>query len=816
MSLRVIFRPGSLLFLIILIGIVLRLWLITISPLDPSFSNADDGDYYRRALRFALTGQYLDDAWLIRPPLHVFFFAVWIRLAMLLGQPLHIVQSVQLAQTAVAALTIVLGYGIARRLFHSSSAGLIFAAFLAIWQPFVEQADVLFSELLYLFLFMLHIWLLLRYEAESWERRNLGRAGLDEWERQETGDRRHETGDTRQETRDSRHETGDTRQQTRSMGTGGVGGQETGRGKDQERGGLVCMFLSGIALGLAALTRSPALYSLAFVVLWIFLRPSSGLLKSLKISPDSSAKGHSPSLSGHSPFNIHHSIFLAVVVITGCLVVVLPWTARNYMLYGQLIPVDTLGQINLWLDMAPVANRSSNIDFLRTLPQAERAPYALARARELLAERPLRLIDNAWPNFRHIWKAQFIEDFFLKSSFFTRPLREMAPLGLLGDALWLVFTLMGLIRLVGRPHEGWHWRIFFLAWIAYSIVTVIVFHVEPRYLTPLWTIIALYGAAGLAGLRRQATQKSVEEKVGSREQNAVQPSPHHSVTSLLRHFPVLQIAITLAFLALLLSYRDYPAIIERGMTRERAMRAAEQAYLQGSYPAAERFYAEALQAQPYFVDAALGQALSLTAQGQLEQAHNLIRNGGSRQADLLRYSLEALQSPDQESAATAMALIDDTAAISGEDSQAWLMRWLHRAPVRRVYLGTSDDIGRIQGFYAIERDATGSYRWLRGQGRIQLSLAQPISADDTLVLRLNAGQDKAVLLTIQIGDASAQTLVVTGGEWRRYRLSMPAAVQGNTQIQITLSAPTFVPALRNTRSNDLRLLSLMLSEVGVE
>ena len=57
------------LLLIVLIGIALRLWLIHVSPLDPRFSNADDGDYYRRALRFAVTGQYIDDAWLIRPPL---------------------------------------------------------------------------------------------------------------------------------------------------------------------------------------------------------------------------------------------------------------------------------------------------------------------------------------------------------------------------------------------------------------------------------------------------------------------------------------------------------------------------------------------------------------------------------------------------------------------------------------------------------------------------------------------------------------------------------------------------------------------------
>ena len=56
--------------------------------------------------------------------------------------------------------------------------------------------------------------------------------------------------------------------------------------------------------------------------------------------------------------------------------------------------------------------------------------------------------------------------------------------------------------LVSRPHEGWHWRVFFLAWMAYSMLTVIVFHVEPRYLTPLWTLLALAAIVALGAVFR--------------------------------------------------------------------------------------------------------------------------------------------------------------------------------------------------------------------------------------------------------------------------------------------------------------------------
>ena len=114
-------QPYLPLLAIVLLGVGLRLWMIAISPLDPSYSNADDGDYYHRALRLALTGQYIDDNWLIRPPLHVFFYALWLRLAIVLGRPALGVPFIQLAQTVLAALTIMLGYGIGRRLFPAGS-----------------------------------------------------------------------------------------------------------------------------------------------------------------------------------------------------------------------------------------------------------------------------------------------------------------------------------------------------------------------------------------------------------------------------------------------------------------------------------------------------------------------------------------------------------------------------------------------------------------------------------------------------------------------------------------------------------------------
>ncbi|NOK64382.1 MAG: tetratricopeptide repeat protein [Chloroflexi bacterium AL-N10] len=696
------------LFLLISIGIALRLWMIAISPLDPRFSNADDGDYYQRALRFAVTGQYIDDSWLIRPPLHVFFFAFWLWVALTIGQPQIGIPLILLAQTAVSVLAIPLGYAIAKRMFTSGRAGLLFAAFLAVWFPFLEQPTVLFSELLYGFLFLLHFWLLLRFDAHN-------------------------------------------------------------RWRD--------LALSGLALGAAALTRSPALYSLAFVTLWLLVRQFPF-----------STEARTP---GWFRTYLTSRTTAAAVIIGCCLIVVGPWTTRNYILYGHIIPVDTLGQINVWLDLDDVSDRSRNIETLRALPQAERQSYAMAQAREILAEDPLRPFDGMWLTFQHIWKAQYVEDLYLKQSFFTRPLRESAPIGLFGDGLWLVYTLAGLIGLAAPFREGLHHRLFVMAWLGYSFFTVLVFHVEPRYLVPIWTLIALYGSWMLAEAMRgrAALQLWCANKL------------HIGVAA----------AITIAFLLLFFSYRDYPTIIAQGVARERAMVAGEAAYLNSDYVAAEQAYREALAAQPNFVDGQVALALALTAQDRHAEAATAI-TGSSRQADLVTATIAR----DTDDLATAREQLTLVEAIAGEDTQSWSLTWLRPPPIDTLTIGNGLDMGYIAGFSAAETGGDGVFRWLEGDGKIMLPLPSPLEENDILVLRMSSGPLAETPVDIRIGDSPMQRVIVRGGPWRNYHLPINVDSGTTERLEVSLHAPTFVPALLNPSSHDARTLSLMVSSVHVE
>ncbi|NJO07699.1 MAG: hypothetical protein HC876_20470 [Chloroflexaceae bacterium] len=147
MAARVLKQPSLLLAALVLAGLALRLWYIAFNQIEPGYSPTDDGDYYRRALRFTLTGQYIDDHWFIRSPLHVLMFAGLLRLSIVLGT-IDGVLLIRAVQIGMSLLAVLLVYDSTRRLFDGR-AGLVTAGILALWFPFVELPIHLFSEPLF-------------------------------------------------------------------------------------------------------------------------------------------------------------------------------------------------------------------------------------------------------------------------------------------------------------------------------------------------------------------------------------------------------------------------------------------------------------------------------------------------------------------------------------------------------------------------------------------------------------------------------------------------------------------------------------------
>jgi hypothetical protein len=133
-----------------------------------------------------------------------------------------------------------------------------------------------------------------------------------------------------------------------------------------------------------------------------------------------------------------------------------------------------------------------------------------------------------------------------------------------------------------------------------------------------------------------------------------------------------------------------------------------------------------------------------------------------------------------------------------------------------LHLGDQRDIGYIAGFSQPEEDTGGSFRWLGETGRIVLSLPEPLTADATVALRVSGGRPGITPLEARIGDGPVWRVPVEGGQWRVYRLPIPPARADQTRLAIELRAPAFVPAFVDPSSQDLRVLSVRVSDVRVE
>lgn len=703
--------------LLMLLGLALRVWFISVNELQPQYSPADDGDYYQRALRFATTGQYIDDFWLIRPPLHVMLFALMIRLSILLGN-IGGIPLIRAAQTILIVLTIPMGYGLASRLFNQR-AGLLFAAILAIWYPLVELPVHLFSEPTFFFCLVLHLWLLVRW-------------------------------------------------------------------RDEQRWTL--LVAAGLALGLASLARSPTLYSGAFIVLWLVLVRARGA---------DTPPHERLTLSPRSWLAVLRPRVLRPVLIfsLSCAAAVVPWTVRNYLVYDRFIMIDTIGPVNLWLHVEKYEEKG--VEMLKKMPQADRQVFAVEDTRRMFERDPVAFWNLLWRNaglhFRHIWKAQFAEDFVLKRSFFGRPLRETWPLGAAGDLIWFCFTVAGAAALAAPLREG-HFRWIALGWIAYTVVAMMIMHIEPRYLLPVWFMLALYGSWLLGNpadmfrlLRRQ-------------------------------HWHGLLAALVAAgLLWLILSYRSYPAIVLRGIARETHNAAGLQAYRAGSYDTARREFQAALEAQESFMEIHANLALTAIAQGRYQEARQIVDDFDTQRMLVVRGALARALGDEEEEAAAFVGAEKQ----AGEDVQKLALELLPPYPTTHLQLGQGHDLGYILGFSPGETaqlpgEAPVSYRWLQGEGQIVVPLEQPLQAGRVVALRLTAGQPEGVPLTIRINDVYEETILVTSGKWRIYRLPVPEVLADQRELSLRLDAPVFIPAHLFPASVDTRPLSIMVSALSME
>jgi 4-amino-4-deoxy-L-arabinose transferase-like glycosyltransferase len=572
-------------------------------------------------------------------------------------------------------------------------------------------------------------------------------------------------------------------------------------------GGWRSAALAGAALGALCLVRSVALPLLPLGALWLLFQHST-----LNIQ--------------HSTFKIQHS---ALAFVLATLLVLAPWTARNYVTYGGLILIDTTGTENLWLDNDP-AGREAVKAQLFALGDDRLARQRLASqegSAAILAD-PQRFAAKAWSELKKLFALEYTDDMRNRPAIWLPPTEVWARLAL-GDGLWLLILLMGsygltqslfvkplpdngtLLSVVGRPSS-------LLALFAlYIVTTSMIFHVELRYRLPLYPVLLPY--TGLILMRLFGRDGVGNTIAAGNTRTGKAPSLPGGNTgagntiaagnSRTGQAPALLASVILVVLTLL--HANYPTLAWQLAQKHGALTAAERAVLRGDARAAESAARAALAndersalARVALARAALLRGDAAAAEALLREAINVIP--AHPHAHLLLGDLLRQQGTIAEAASE---LRYETGSL--ENLQAWAWERFTTPLSSTIEVGDGLDLGMLRGFHAVGQAESG-FRWSFAQARLRLAASQ---TDTQLVLRLASGRPDGSAVSAQVfinGQSAGEVQVAS--EWQDYRLPLPTT--NSATIVVELRSPTFTPRDFDPASPDGRELGLMVDRVRVE
>ncbi len=564
--------------------------------------------------------------------------------------------------------------------------------------------------------------------------------------------------------------------------------------------------VAGMAVGLASLVRSMALPLLPLGGLWLLVGRGGRAWRR------------------------------AVAFALAGFLVILPWTFRNYLVYGGLILIDTTGAENLWLDNDP-AGREAVKAQLFALGEDRLARQQLAAGEGWAAIRddPARFAAKARGELLRFFALEHIDDMHIRPQIWVQPADVWLRL-ILGDGLWLLLALAGSYGLargmLPQPGAGEGWRAalrsppwLLTPWALYVVLTTLVFHVELRYRLPLYPALLPFAGLTLTGqgarsAARQAphpgasrpaapqapgaapgaTSTPVQTVAGQRT-NGARPSMH-GYMALLAPFAVL---------TLTLLHVNYVALGWQLGAKHWNLARAEAALERGDAAAARRAAEAALEHDE-------GSALARIALARAELLSGDLRAGLAHlddavtvmpdhpQARVLRGDVRRALG-DTASARTDLAY--ETASL--QDLQRWLWERSVTPPPAQLPLGDGLDLAFIAGFHGLRPGEEG-FRWTTGAARVRL---RHLEGARKLRLRLTSGRPAGaapVTVTLWAGSTLAGRAEI-GPEWSEHTFTLPAATGIGNELVLELRAPTFTPREFDPASPDGRRLGVKLAVV---
>lgn len=541
------------------------------------------------------------------------------------------------------------------------------------------------------------------------------------------------------------------------------------------RGAWRWAILAGLTIGALCLLRSVALPLLPLGALWLLIEShppgaeSRGLLARIRRSIT------------------RRALLSSCFLVLGSLLIITPWTIRNYLRYNTLIVIDTTGAENLWLDNGLV-DRDTVKQQLYAMGEDRggRQQLSMQQGRAAILADPARFTTKAWVEAKKFFALEYFDDLRARRAIWVPPLEVWLRL-LLGDGIWLIVLVGGVIGLWLRPNDRLRWLL--VPWALYIFATGLLFHVELRYRLPLYPALLPYAAW---------TFSSAWSALGARRRD-------RAGARRWRGWPVAGAALTVAAaLTLLLLHRPY---LSEGVLLARKhyylwqaarLRTADQ--LEAARVAAE----SALRLDP---DSALARvALGLAvppAEAQRWWREAVAVLPAHPYAHLLLGN--QLREQGQLDAARRELAFEQS---SLEDLQQWTRSTFARPPAARLDIGGGLDLGAIGGFHLPADDP--AFRWSTARATVY-----GLKPGAFLHLRL-AGLDLAgapsARVAVALDGVPLATLTV-GPQWQTYSLPIPDRLRDRV-TNLSLTSTTLRPRTYDRASPDNRAIGVRVDWVA--
>ncbi|HEU5329625.1 MAG TPA: glycosyltransferase family 39 protein [Thermomicrobiales bacterium] len=514
------------------------------------------------------------------------------------------------------------------------------------------------------------------------------------------------------------------------------------------------LVMAGGAFGAAILTRGIALPFLAAIPLWLLTVRQDGRRLPLRVVAAQSA-----------------------LVIAIAVALIAPWTLRNALAYGRLIPVDTTGGYNFWLG-ALDGKDSARLDAaLLAIPnQGDRQSTAYANGWAIVRHDPAGYLAKSIKEAGDLWRINFgaYERLTRGYGLGRVPTPWLALTFVLDDLLYIIALPLAILGWTRTPHAEDRWLVGL--WIGWSALTGAVFFAITRFRFPLMPFILLFAARGALALPEwwRATWRG-----GWRR-----PARW-----------LLPIAVAGLLLALAAGSCE-PAQYLIGARRAADNARLERGYalLAGRQPQAALAEFARLPADFYARPTAIATAYHLLGQDDRALA-TLDDQQDSLGATLARGDILRARG---DTAGALEALNYREVRIASPTDQAW--DHLFPTPQSRLDVGDGLDLGLVRGVNLDERDRDGTtYRWTEDHAELRLALPANSDGHVTLRLRLKNYRPAGALPPVRVSvNGRAIGTVRPTGDWQVYTLPVTLA-PGTTTIVIALDTPTFVPGYADQR-----------------